>query len=32
MSDLDRPRWRENVPFWSVHAVALAGAIAVGWS
>jgi stearoyl-CoA desaturase (delta-9 desaturase) len=29
---VDRPRWRENLPFWSVHAVAIAGAIAVGWS
>ncbi len=28
----DRPRWRENLPFWSVHVVALVGAIAVGWS
>jgi stearoyl-CoA desaturase (delta-9 desaturase) len=28
----DRPRWRENVPFWSVHAVAVIMAIAVGWS
>jgi len=28
----DRPRWRENVPFWSVHVAALIGAIWVGWS
>jgi stearoyl-CoA desaturase (delta-9 desaturase) len=28
----DRPRWRENLPFWGVHVVALIGAIAVGWS
>jgi stearoyl-CoA desaturase (Delta-9 desaturase) len=28
----DRPRWRENFPFWSVHVVALVGAITVGWS
>jgi stearoyl-CoA desaturase (delta-9 desaturase) len=28
----DKPRWRENVPFWSVHAVALIGAFWVGWS
>jgi stearoyl-CoA desaturase (delta-9 desaturase) len=28
----DRPRWRENLPFWGVHAAALVGAIAVGWS
>jgi stearoyl-CoA desaturase (delta-9 desaturase) len=28
----DRPRWRENYPFWLVHVVALAGAILVGWS
>jgi stearoyl-CoA desaturase (delta-9 desaturase) len=24
--------WRDSWPFWSVHAVALVGAIAVGWS
>jgi len=30
--DIDRPRWRENVPFWAVHGVAVVGAIAVGWS
>jgi stearoyl-CoA desaturase (delta-9 desaturase) len=29
---IDRPRWRENLPFWLVHAVALGGAIWVGWS
>jgi len=29
---IDRPRWRQNLPFWLVHAVALAGAIVVGWS
>src|SRR5215213_3633801 len=28
----DRPRWRENFPFWAVHAAALIGAILVGWS
>jgi len=28
----DRPRWRDNLPFWGVHAVAVAGAIWVGWS
>ena len=28
----DRPRWRENVPFWGVHVAALIGAIWVGWS
>jgi stearoyl-CoA desaturase (delta-9 desaturase) len=28
----DRPRWRENLPFWAVHAVAITGAIWVGWS
>ena len=28
----DRPRWRENFPFWSVHVVALIGAIWAGWS
>jgi stearoyl-CoA desaturase (delta-9 desaturase) len=28
---IDRPRWRENVPFWAVHVVALVGAIEVGW-
>ena len=28
----DKPRWRENLPFWSVHVVALVGAIWVGWS
>src|SRR6476646_6152197 len=28
----DRPTWRHNLPFWSVHVVAIAGAIWVGWS
>src|SRR5688572_27876924 len=28
----DRPRWKENLPFWAVHVAALAGAIYVGWS
>jgi stearoyl-CoA desaturase (Delta-9 desaturase) len=28
----DKLRWSENAPFWIVHAVALAGAIWVGWS
>jgi stearoyl-CoA desaturase (Delta-9 desaturase) len=28
----DRPRWKENLPFWSVHVMALVGAIYVGWS
>jgi len=28
---LDRPRWVENIPFWIVHGVAIAGAITVGW-
>ena len=23
----DRPRWRENVPFWGVHVAALVGAV-----
>jgi len=30
--DIDTPRWRENLPFWAVHATALIGAIWVGWS
>ena len=30
--DIDRPRWRENLPFWAVHVAALVGAIRVGWS
>jgi len=30
--DADRPRWRENLPFWSVHVAAVVGAIVVGWS
>jgi stearoyl-CoA desaturase (delta-9 desaturase) len=29
---IDKPRWRENAPFWSVHVAAAIGAIAVGWS
>ena len=29
---IDKPRWKENLPFWAVHAVALVGAICVGWS
>jgi stearoyl-CoA desaturase (Delta-9 desaturase) len=28
----DRPRWRENLPFWGVHVAALVGAIYAGWS
>ena len=28
---IDRPRWIENIPFWLVHGVAVAGAIMVGW-
>jgi stearoyl-CoA desaturase (delta-9 desaturase) len=32
MATLDTPRWRDNVPFWAVHAVAVAGAVWVGWS
>ena len=28
----DRPRWVENVPFWSGHVAAGVGAIVVGWS
>ena len=28
----DRPTLRENFPFWTVHGVALVGAIYVGWS
>src|SRR4051812_11974399 len=27
-----RPAWRDNLPFWSVHLVALIGALWVGWS
>ena len=30
--DLDRLRWRDNLPFWGVHVAALVGAILVGWS
>ena len=29
---VDRPRWRENLPFWGVHVTALVGAIWVGFS
>ena len=29
---IDRPRWRENGPFWAVHAVAVVGCVIVGWS
>ena len=25
---LDRPRWRENAPFWAVHVAAAIGAVA----
>ena len=32
MPNIDTPRWRENLPFWSVHVAALVGAIVVGWS
>jgi stearoyl-CoA desaturase (delta-9 desaturase) len=28
----DRPRWRENLPFWGVHVAAVIGAVLVGWS
>src|SRR5688572_28786322 len=31
-ADIDRPHWRRNVPFWSVHVLAVGGAIAIGWS
>jgi len=31
-ANADRPRWRENLPFWGVHVAALVGAIMVGWS
>ena len=27
----DRPGWKDNLPFWSVHALAIGGAISVGW-
>jgi stearoyl-CoA desaturase (delta-9 desaturase) len=29
---VDRPRWRENIPFWGVHVSALVGALWIGWS
>ncbi len=32
MSNIDTPRWRENLPFWGVHVAAVVGAIWVGWS
>ncbi|MGN6105347.1 MAG: acyl-CoA desaturase [Kofleriaceae bacterium] len=28
----DRPGWKDNLPFWGVHVVAVIGAIAIGWS
>ena len=28
----DRPRWRQNAPFWGVHVAALIGALWIGWS
>ena len=28
----DRPGWRDNLPFWTVHVVTIVGAIIVGWS
>jgi stearoyl-CoA desaturase (delta-9 desaturase) len=31
-ADGDRIRWLSTVPFWTVHALALAGIIAFGWS
>jgi len=31
-ADLDRIRWSNNVPFWTVHLAALGGLIALGWS
>jgi stearoyl-CoA desaturase (delta-9 desaturase) len=30
--DLDRPRWRQNAPFWGMHVAALVGAVWLGWS
>jgi stearoyl-CoA desaturase (delta-9 desaturase) len=30
--ELDRIRWLDTVPYWSVHAIALAGLIWLGWS
>jgi stearoyl-CoA desaturase (delta-9 desaturase) len=32
MKNIDSPRWRENVPFWAVHVLAISGAVWVGWS
>jgi stearoyl-CoA desaturase (delta-9 desaturase) len=29
---IDRPRWKENYPFWAVHVLAAVGAFVVGWS
>ena len=29
---VDRPRWRDNLAFWSIHVVAIAGVIVIGWS
>jgi stearoyl-CoA desaturase (delta-9 desaturase) len=31
-AQVDKPRWRENLPFWGVHVAAVVGAIWVGWS
>jgi stearoyl-CoA desaturase (Delta-9 desaturase) len=31
-ANADRPGWRDNLPFWAVHVVAVVGAIVVGWS
>ncbi len=28
----DRPRWKENIPFWGVHVAAVVGAVYAGWS
>ena len=28
----DRPGWRDNLPFWTVHAVTIVGVVIVGWS
>jgi stearoyl-CoA desaturase (delta-9 desaturase) len=30
--NIDRPRWIQNVPFWTVHAIAIVGAVIIGWS
>ena len=29
---IDKPRWKENYPFWTVHVLAAVGAVVVGWS